>query len=158
MLEVAEWVSNGGSPASSGLGRSYDDLHPRPFARLGIDLQRAIHQAYTLFHADEAQRRGPLRRVSVEADSIVRDRHAQLVSPHANTNFRVSAARVLDDIVDRLLGDAVEAKRNFQREIFRNGIVYESDRDAVCGARFPTEAAQRWNEPKLSEFRRVQFV
>src|SRR5262249_46768342 len=115
---------------------AYGDL--RSFADVAPDVARAAEKLGTLADADEAESAGraacrPLRRdyVGIEADTVVADRQRHHAFPALECQLCLCRLRVLGDIRQRLLGDAVQPRpdRRWQlRKIVCGG---NGDGDAV---------------------------
>src|SRR5215510_9597594 len=85
---------------------------------LGVDLYAPPNQAHPLVKADQPQATSAPCLGEVEALPVVGDGQLQAVSGRFQGHARLARARMRGDVAQRLLGDAVQTKRN----VLRNAI------------------------------------
>ena len=133
-----------------------DDPSPCPDLRFDLELTTDCDQ--TLAHANKSERRLHMSVAGIESSSIID--YFDMQDTVLNTDYCGSAGRtaMFCNVLNSLLNDAKNTKRNFPREIFRKFAALKIYRQPAGFGSFSAEAAQRHGEAELFEFRWVEFV
>jgi hypothetical protein len=112
---------------------------------------------------ERARRHNEAERISarslrIEARAIIGDDEAEVPVVAREFDFRRRPAAVFHHVVQRLLGDAVEAKRRVGRHCPRHVALGELDGQFVCKRELFAEAAHCGHDAELVELRRMEVV
>src|SRR6266542_3263787 len=100
-------------------------------AGFALEEERAAKLANALAHVDEAHASGVAGAAGDEPDAVVADGQANDVSGAGEPDADLRRLRVLRDVAERLLRDAVERQRRARRQLLHAGARLAGDRDAA---------------------------
>ena len=152
-------VSHGRSPVRAIGAAAIRTQDGRALAGCRLDFERGADQRGPLLHAEQAEARASRRRSArIEADAIVFDDEQDLVAAAFEDDVDVRRPRVLGDVGQRLLRDAVQRRFRFRGQpIVEQARGVQLRRDADPLRPVLDIVRQRRPQPEIVERRRAQL-
>ncbi len=135
-------------------GTSATSVAPAP--RRGLDAQSSTDEPHPLAHPDETQA-AVGRQAGIEAGSVILDDDGDRSLPLREQDADAARAGMLDDVVQRLLGDPVKGRLYLTRQPFRAEARLEVDPHLRLFTKRLDEALERRDEPEVVERRWPQL-
>src|SRR5690242_16734162 len=121
------------------------------------DVERAAREAHALLEAHEAEAAAAAGLGEIDAAPVVGDDELERAVAGAERDREGPGRRVARGVPERLLGDAVDAERDVVGGRLEAGRRLEPDLELVLAPDLGAQRAERGDDPRVAEQRRVEL-